>query len=211
MTLTNIRPEADAGGPYTIKINRELTLVGAASDADGTIIGTGWDLDRDGTYEVTGDTARHWWSLPEEMWVRFRAFDDDSNCTIDSARVTITSALPVVDAGGPYTTKINRAVELTGASSDADGEFVDAGWDLDGDGTFEASGDTVSHTWTVGGEYVVTYRATDDDQNTVMDTAHVVVTDFIPVADAGGPYSVKINSALTLSVSEAIKTDRSCL
>ncbi len=53
----NIDPVADAGGPYTVGEGGSVVLTGAASaDVDGTIELYEWDLDNNGSYEVTGMT-----------------------------------------------------------------------------------------------------------------------------------------------------------
>ena len=96
-----------------------------------------------------GGVAEHTYTVVGDYSPVFKVTDDDGNDGIDTTQVTVhAGASPAVSAGGPYTTKMNCAIELIGTSSDADGEIINAGWDLDGDGTFEASGDTVSHTWT---------------------------------------------------------------
>lgn len=47
-------PTVDAGGPYTVKQNRSVTLEATGSDPDGDALSYAWDLDGDGTFETEG-------------------------------------------------------------------------------------------------------------------------------------------------------------
>lgn len=71
-------------------------------------------------------------------------------------------------------------------SSDPDGEIERYEWDVDGDGQFEAEGETVSHTYDESGEYEVTLRVTDADglQTTATTTVSVVSLNFGPGVEA---------------------------
>jgi|GEM_PF-2365286 len=204
VTVTNYKPTAEAGGPYTIKMNSPLTLVGSASDRDGRIVSTGWDLDCDGTYETSGDTAAHTWTTDGSFWVRFRAVDDDGNATADSAQVTVTRGQSPVASitGGPYTVKINMPLTLRGSGTDADGRVVKYEWDFDGDGTYDwesATTGQASHTYATTNTYTASLRVTDDDGNADVKTVQVMVSSLPPVASVvGGPFTVKINMPLTL-------------
>lgn len=59
-------------------------------------------------------------------------------------------------------------------SSDPDGSIQSVRWDLDGDGTDEASGMTVDHAYDEAGEYEVSVTVADGDGET--DTARTAVT-----------------------------------
>jgi hypothetical protein len=50
---------------------------------------------------------------------------------------------PTADAGGPYTVVEGSTVTLSATGSDPEGNAVSYAWDLDGDGTFETSGQSV--------------------------------------------------------------------
>lgn len=51
---------------------------------------------------------------------------------------------PTVDAGGPYAVAEGESVTLSATGSDADGDPLTYAWDLDGNGTFETEGQSVS-------------------------------------------------------------------
>ncbi|WP_423745745.1 PKD domain-containing protein (plasmid) [Haladaptatus sp. SPP-AMP-3] len=56
-------------------------------------------------------------------------------------------------------------------SSDGDGEIVEYMWDIDGDGSFEESGETAEMTLSSCGRYRVTLQVTDDKGATATDEA----------------------------------------
>ena len=71
---------------------------------------------------------------------RFRVSDHDPiivGLDADSDR-------PVVDGGGPYTVEEGGTTELTATGSDPTGDAVTYAWDLDGNGSFETAGATVT-------------------------------------------------------------------
>ncbi|MEZ5121289.1 MAG: DUF6605 domain-containing protein [Solirubrobacterales bacterium] len=74
------------------------------------------------------------------------------------------------------------------ASSDSDGDVVQYAWDLDGNGTYETSGDTpvVTHTYSSTGTVTVGLRVTDDGGATATTTGALTVTngDLGPYAEA---------------------------
>lgn len=83
---------------------------------------------------------------------------------------------PVADADGPYVVGDGVPVHLDGSGSyDIDGFIVNWEWDVDNDGTYDASGIVYSHTYPSVGIYPVTLRVTDDLGQTDTDTTSVSV------------------------------------
>ncbi len=117
-----------------------------------------------------------------------------------------TGEPPEVDAGGPYTMKINSELVLQGSATDPDDDLVKAEWDINNDGVYDfefTSGFSMieaTTSFTAPGTYTATLRATDDKGNETTDTAQITVdTGESPVADAGGPYSTPIYVMVTLT------------
>jgi predicted extracellular nuclease len=85
---------------------------------------------------------------------------------------------PSVDAGGPYLVIEHGSVELTASGSDPEGTALTFDWDLDDDGTFEATGATVGFSAALleaPQTVTVTVRATDAFGHASTDTAAITV------------------------------------
>ena len=110
---------------------------------------------------------------------------------------------PVADAGGPYEGEENEDVIFDGSgSSDSDGTIESYLWEF-GDGVTTATGVSTFHIYHVAGTYTVTLTVTDDDGATDIDETIVTVSalpvegNIPPVADADGPYSVKLGRSVS--------------
>ncbi|MFK7920042.1 MAG: PKD domain-containing protein, partial [Ilumatobacter sp.] len=172
---------------------------------DGGTPTLAWDFDGDGQFDdATGLTPTFDPSLfgaPGSNTVAVQATDDEGVTATDTATVTIKTD-PLVDAGGPYTVEEDRRVRLAATTSDPDGGTPTLAWDFDGDGLFDDDTDDNpqfdSKDFGAPGENIVTVQATDDEGETVTDTAIVKITTD-PVVDAGGPYTVFGGATVTLS------------
>ncbi|HPU85766.1 MAG TPA: PKD domain-containing protein [Candidatus Latescibacteria bacterium] len=206
VSVTNLPPVPNAGGPYTVKINVPLTLNGTGTDADGNLVKYEWDFESDGTYDwsstSTGST-QHTYTTQGTHTATLRVTDDDGNTATATAQVEANPNLPpVANAGGPYVIKIRKLLTILGTGSDPDGRIVKFEWDFEGDATYEWSSPSTGlaqHTFETAGVRSASFRVTDDDGNTVVSTAQITVTDLPPVPNAGGPYTTKINVAVSFA------------
>ncbi|MCO4769669.1 MAG: PKD domain-containing protein, partial [Deltaproteobacteria bacterium] len=121
------------------------------------------------------------------------------------------NAPPVADAGGPYSGGQGSAISLDGSgSSDSDGSVSNYEWDCTDDGTYDVSSASATAntcTYPDDGTYTVRLRVTDDDGSQATDTATVTVTNALPTANAGGPYTVNQGVALSLDGSASSDSD----
>ncbi len=105
---------------------------------------------------------------------------------------------PTADPGGPYSATSGVAVTLDGSgSSDPDGSIASYDWDF-GDGS-SGSGVSPSVTYASAGSYTVSLTVTDDGgAASAAATTSVTVSVGLqpPVADAGGPYSGTVATAI---------------
>ncbi|WP_161973229.1 PKD domain-containing protein [Halostella litorea] len=69
-------------------------------------------------------------------------------------------------------------------STDSDGSVVSYEWDFDGDGNYEKTGESVTHSFTTNGTTTVSLRVTDDGgtTNTTQQTVEVTSTSKSPTA-----------------------------
>ena len=100
----------------------------------------------------------------------------------------IPNAPPTVDAGGPYSVNEGGSVTLAATGSDPNGDSLTYAWDLDNNGSFETSGQTVAFSAvTLDGpsSYTVKVKATDPLGLFAVDTATVDSCQYRP--DRGYP------------------------
>jgi predicted extracellular nuclease len=132
---------------------------------------------------------------------RFRVSDHDPIVVgLDAA-----TDRPSVDAGGPYVVEELGTVELVATGSDPTDDDLSFAWDLDGDGTFETDGATV--TFAAGSlqapqTLTVTVRVTDEHGQSAQDTATIdVIWDFGGFQSPSNPGGVTtINAGSSLPV-----------
>jgi methionine-rich copper-binding protein CopC len=119
------------------------------------------------------------------------------------------NAPPTVQAGGPYTVIEGGSVSLAATGSDPDGDPISYDWDLDGDGTFETTGQTA--TFSAAGIQAPasqTIRVRGSDPGGLADTDAGVVNVILPtggfgrpIDDSSGPVVVKAGSVIPVKFS----------
>jgi hypothetical protein len=213
VTLDNIDPTANAGGPYSVNEGATVPLSGTGSDvaADVPDLVFEWDLDNDNVFETAGlstvfDATNVDGNGSSVFTVKFRVTDGDGGETISSTTVTVLNVDPTVNAGGPYSVNEGATVLLTGTGSDvaADVPGLIFEWDLNNDNIFEASGvSTVFDATNLDGNgsstYTVNFRVSDGDGGVAISSTIVTVLNVHPTGNAGGPYSVNEGSSVTLA------------
>ncbi|NQT16107.1 MAG: hypothetical protein HQ582_25345, partial [Planctomycetes bacterium] len=202
VTVANVAPTAEAGGPYTGDEGSDVTLSASASTDPGLDIALyEWDLDEDGVFGETGAAAEHGDEVgisptfnstddgPHTVGVRVT--DDDGAWDIDTATVTLDNVRPTADAGGTYYVDEGATLQLDGSgSTDPGNDIVSYLWDLDEDGVFGETGIAAEHgdemgidpTFSAAGiegpvSLTVSLRVTDDQGETHTDDATLWVTE----------------------------------
>lgn len=94
VTITNVLPVANAGGPYTGLAGAAVPLSGAASTCASVDTCTyAWDLDNDGQYDdATGVSTSNTWNTIGAYTVGLQVTDDDGSASTATAAVTINGA-----------------------------------------------------------------------------------------------------------------------
>jgi len=193
VTVNNLPPIADAGGPYTANIEGQpVALSGSGLDVPADTLTYAWDLDDDSTFDLTGQTVITAWNEAGIYTVTLRVTDDDGGAGFDTARVIVGNVPPTAEAGGPYTGYEGSPIVLTGTGSDLNNDPLTYTWDLDYDTIFETPGQVVTYTWPDDGVYTVTLRVEDGRGGIANDDAVVWVSNTPPTADAGGPYTATL-------------------
>ena len=195
-----VRVSADAGGPYTVDEGDTLTMNGACSGCDRYE----WDLDNNGTYEISTRTAQI--TLPDgpdSPTMRLRAClgAGTSNCAIDVPTITVNNVSPTIVSTAPTTAPRGRQWRYAAVATDpAVGNADPIRWSL---GANPPSGmgivaSTGIATWTpsTAGIYTARIIARDDDGGSNEQVLTIIVPN---VVNGGGPYTVDEGSTVTMS------------
>lgn len=195
VTPANSAPTADAGGPYAAVEGSTVTLSGAgSSDPDGDALSYVWSFG-DGSPTATGAQVTHTYADDDDYTVTLTVTDEHGLAgTPATATVAVSNDPPVLTMGPDASLPVNvgwtRTVSFTDGGDDEWTATVDYG-DGSGPATFALSGRTIplSHTYSTGGEYVLTVTVTDDDGGSDTGTIEVRVNT-APVAIAAASSEV---------------------
>ena len=95
--------------------------------------------------------------------------------TYSPISIFYSNFLPVANASGIYSGNIEEAIEFDGSGSfDLDGEIVHFGWSF-GDGSI-GFGETITHTYRKGGNFLITLTVVDDKGASDIDTTTAIIT-----------------------------------
>jgi predicted extracellular nuclease/methionine-rich copper-binding protein CopC len=173
-------PSVDAGGPYAVNSGSSVSVSATGSDPDNDALTYAWDLDDNGSFETSGQSATFDASAiagPATLTIHVRATDPTGESATDDATVTV-NAHPTVDAGGPYTVVEGHAVTVTASGSDPENGTLTYAWDLDNNGSFETIGASATFTAPANSApltVTITVRVTDPLGLTATDTATVQI------------------------------------
>lgn len=222
LTVMNAPPTADAGGPYAIAEEDDLTLSGSGTDPNADLLTYSWDLNGDGIFDDASGAAPTltWAQLvtlgidhgPSIFNVQLRVSDGDGAETTSLATtLSIGNSPPTANAGGPYSIEEGGDLSLAGSGFDSSPvSSLTYAWDVNGDDVFtDAVGPAPVLFWSelvalgiTGGpaSFAVKLRVSDGDGGVTTSGATTLdVLNAPPMADAGGAYSVAEGDSLTLS------------
>lgn len=186
----NKAPAVNAGVDVSITLPvSTVTLVGTATDSDGTIASRLWaQTSGPKTATLSGKTTNTLkisaLTVAGDYVFTFTSKDNLGLASSDTAKVTVTSAVnkaPTVNAGADVSITIPvSAANLFGTAIDSDGTITSMLWtQTSGPKTATFSGQTTNNLsisdLTVEGDYVFTFTATDNSGVSASDTAKVTV------------------------------------
>lgn len=185
--ITAIAPDGTEGkdGWWTSAVTVALSAVDRPSGSPAEVAATEYSLDDGATWQRYSDP----FPLTEEgtHTVKARSRDTVGNQEEPpvTAEIRIDRTPPDVVATAPDDGVEGAAVTLdASATTDATSGVDMVEWDLDGDGTFEAEGEAVSHTWPDNGTYTVSVRAIDEAGNQAEAPVKVEIANVAPDLDA---------------------------
>ena len=131
--------------------------------------------------------------------------DAQARVAVVTIELTVTPAVqnqpPIADAGGPYAVDEGSSVTLTATGSDPDGGSVGFAWDLDGNGTYETPGQSVSFAGTDGpAVQTVSVQVTDDEGTSTVASTTVTVNNLAPTGTLTAPAQAEIGSTFEVTL-----------
>jgi PKD repeat protein len=195
VTVNNVDPTADAGGPYVGNEGTSIALSGTGSDVPADTLTFDWDLDNDGTFETPGQDVVFTAVDDIVQTVALRVTDDDGGVGVSSTAVTVNNVAPVVTVVGDAVLE-NGVATVSGTFSDVgilDTHSVSIDWG-GSEGSSAATVDQSAGTFTASHQYLdddptatssdvysVTATVTDDDSGVGSASADVTVGNIAPV------------------------------
>jgi PKD repeat protein len=206
VTVQNVAPEVEAGGPYAGQVGNLITLVGVATDPgliDQTGLAYRWEFG-DGS-QGSGPAVSHAYDRAGTYTVRLIVTDKDGASNSDTATVQVTAVQPRPQApqaviSGPASGLVGEMLTFNGdGSSDSDGSIVSYLWEF-GDG-LTASGANVTHSYGAPGSYPVRLTIIDDTGLSATAALTVQITEPVsrnqpPTAVITGPVSGLVGESL---------------
>lgn len=146
------------------------------SHDDGTIVEYRWDFGDPGeTGSKLGSACTHTYDSPGTYLVKLTVTDNEGSIDSQQVAIVVTNAPPVAAASVSNATPYpaDEVVFDASQSYDLNGSIVNYLWVFGDDAT--AEGQTVTHSYAEGGEYVVTLIVTDDEGDTGRDKLSITV------------------------------------
>jgi PKD repeat protein len=167
----------------TVRTGESIRFSDLSTDPDGTVTARTWDFDGDGTTDATDATVATSYADDGTYTVELEVTDDDGATDATTTTVTVANRAPTVSLSANRTdVQTLEDVAFSVAAADSDGAVATVEWDLDGDGTTDATGTSVVHDYADDGAYTVTVTVTDDDGATSSTATTVTVANRRPSA-----------------------------
>ncbi|MCP4324571.1 MAG: hypothetical protein GY787_22475 [Alteromonadales bacterium] len=128
----NLAPLVEAGNAQVVSSAGAVTLLGTASDSDGSIASYLWLQTSGPAVEITdSDSAEVSFSAPQEsakLTFRLKVTDNDGATAHDDVSIDVNNSAPLVEAGRRQTVGSAGSVTLLGTASDSDGKVMSYSW-----------------------------------------------------------------------------------
>lgn len=204
VVLGETRPVAHIDAPTQVATGQLFDLSAAESRGDRALTTFSWDLDGDGTEDVTGESVSHSYASEGAYLVTLTVTDAQGNSDTERVQIVASEApdttAPVADAGENLVVSQFATVTFDASASSDDFGIVSYSWDFDtSNGVGEdATGETATHSYFTTGTFTVQLTVADAAGNTASDEITVTVQSDqeAPVADAGGDRTVAARTSV---------------
>lgn len=200
----NNAPIADAGTNMKVKVGTMVTLDASAStDPDGDILTYRWEQVSGATVELTGfNTMKPSFTPTVTGVLEFKVIVSDGQASAeDSVQITVDSInhVPVAEAGNGIIATIGQKVTLDGCGSyDADGDSLSFIWSqVDGPRVSLSAPNSVNPSFvsTEIGTYIFELKVYDGKDTSIADTVTISVQEgtvnIMPVSPTNGAVVTK--------------------
>lgn len=157
-------PRADAGGPYACDEGETVLLNGSGSRDERPLTLWEWDLDGDGTFEVSSESAfyEHATTDDTETRISLRVTDIAGRTDVDHTILVVRNVDPVATLSGPTSVPFDVAAQYQVEVTDQGVEDTHTvTWLVDG--VAVGGGTSLSYVFESTGVHVVTAVVHDDD------------------------------------------------
>jgi PKD repeat protein len=175
VTVNNLPPTANAGGPYTCEVGETIQLDGTCDDPSSVDAATLTCTWADFSGAALSQPSYNCPTTPETRTVTLTATDKDGASAQSTALITVVpaGARLIADADGPYSGVAGSPVTVDGSGSSPADRITSYEWDF-GDGQ-TGTGAVITHTYAASGTYTLTLTVSDGvTQDT--DTATATIT-----------------------------------
>ncbi|MDF9747743.1 PKD domain-containing protein [Natrinema salsiterrestre] len=197
VTAADAPVEIESDGPVVVGESTELEAV-IDDEVENQIESVEWDVTDDGSVDATGDTAAHTFTENGTHPVSVTITDVFGDSVTETSAV-VAQTPPSVEINGTDRIDAGERASLVATGLDEERSIDRFEWDLTGDGEVDATGRSVSRSFTDVGEREIELRVTDERGATATATHRLAVDNTPPTADlrvrtadpmAGQPVSV---------------------
>jgi len=217
---TNTRPSpAFTFTPANPQVGEQVSFDASGSfDPDGTITQYSWDFDGNGTTDAQGQRVNHTFFNASMFTVRLTVTDNLGATTSTAQNIQVrsvpTNQLPTVNFSfSPTNPQVGQQVSFDASGSfDPDGTITQYSWDFDGNGTTDAQGQRINHTYLAASTEIVRLTVTDNSGATASTTQNIQVR-FAPVNQPPvatftfSPTSPTVNQVVTFNATGSFDPD----
>ena len=183
-TVTARPTSIEAGGPYSGVVGQAIPFTATLTSPPARYT-VQWTFG-DGT-SAQGLAVTHRYSAAGTYPLTVTVFAGAVSLAQDSSTVTVTTAVPALEAHGPYSGVVGVSISFSATVSNPPPGAVVL-WAF-GDGT-TASGATVSHSYTAAGSYTAIATLYQAGVPIVSDSSTVTVVPQAPPSLPGGPIAI---------------------
>jgi PKD repeat protein len=187
VTVNNVAPTGNPGGPYAADAGSAITLTGTATDPGAADTAAGftyaWDFG-DGT-TASAASPSHTYAAVGTYTVSLTTTDASGGSSTATTTATVGAA-PTANAGSSQT--VNEGSAVTFAGSATGSSALSYLWNF-GDGGTASGTLTPTYTYAGNGTFTVTLTVTDALSVSVQSSTTVTVNNLPPTGNPGGPYT----------------------